>query len=412
MNHPKSTLENLIPVNEMERLLALSELDLDFLDLDKNLSDLTKLAAKIAGTEISLVNLIDHFTQWTVSSFGMDISQMPREESICQYVILDPNTKGFEVQDLAQDERFKDRSYVAGNPNLRYYYGIPLKVSEDISLGALCVMDTNFKELSPEKREMLDIIAKEVVNRFRIYKAVDGLQKRVHESQQIKNRVAHDIRGPLGGIIGLAEIIQMQGDQNKLDEVLEFISLIQKSGKSLLELADEILSQDYGDKKEIAPRKPTESEFTLLTLRQKLISMFGPQALVKNIDLKVDVDTANAEVPFPKNKILQILGNLVSNSLKFTPQYGVVEAKLNLEILGLDKVLNFEVIDTGTGMSEEKIKEILSKEAKSTSGTMGETGYGFGLNLVLHLVQTLKGKVDIKSSPGGGTRFKILIPVK
>lgn len=411
MNHQKSTLETLIPKNEMERLIALSELDLDFTDLNKNLSDLTKLAAKIAGTEVSLVNLIDHFTQWSVSSFGLDITQMPREESVCQYVILDPSTQDFEVQDLAQDERFKDKSYVQGNPNLRYYYGIPLKVDENISLGALCVMDSNFKELSPEKKEMLGIIAKEVVNRFKIFKAVENLQKRVTETQQVKNRVAHDIRGPLGGIIGLAEIIQMQGDQNKLEEVLEFIAMIRKSGKTLLELADEILSQDYGEKKAISARKPTDNEFTLNTLKEKLISMFDPQARTKKINLAVEIASPNSEVPFPKNKVLQILGNLISNSLKFTPESGNVKVNLDMEILETERVLNFEVSDTGTGMTQEKIQEILDLKGRSTNGTMGETGYGFGLNLVLHLVQSLKGKVDIKSSLGGGTKFTVLIPV-
>lgn len=412
MNYPKSILGRPIPKNEMDRLIALSELDFDFLDLDKNLSDLTKLAAKIAGTQVSLVNLIDHFTQWSVSSFGMDITQMPREDSVCQYVVADPSREDFEVQDLAQDERFKDKAYVQGDPNLRFYYGIPLKVNESISLGTLCVLDPNLKELSPEKKEMLGIIADEVVNRFRIYKAVDSLQKRVHETQQIKNKVAHDIRGPLGGIIGLAEIIQMQGDQNRLDEVLEFITLIQKSGKSLLELADEILSQDYGSDKARNPRKPNDAEFTLNTLKGKLTSMFGPQALVKDIKFGVEVEAPNAEVPFPKNKILQILGNLVSNSLKFTPSQGEVKVKMDLEILGLEKVLNFEVLDSGTGMTSEKIQEIMAMEGKSTIGTFGETGFGFGLNLVLHLVQGLKGKVEIKSAPGKGTCFKVLIPFK
>ncbi|WP_338224383.1 GAF domain-containing sensor histidine kinase [Algoriphagus confluentis] len=410
MNESNMGLEKLIPDNEMERLLALSELDLDFMDLNKNLSDLTKLAAKIAGTQVSLINLIDHFTQWSVSSFGLDITQMPREDTVCQYVIVDPNIQDFEVQDLAKDERFKDKFYVKEDPSLRYYYGVPLRVNERVSLGALCVMDTDFKELSPEKKEMLGIIAKEVVNRFKIYKAVDGLQKRVHESQQIKNRVAHDIRGPLGGIIGLAEIIQMQGDQNKLDEVLEFINLIQKSGKSLLELADEILSQDYGSPKTIQPRKPSDGEFTLNTLKDKLISMFDPQALIKNISLTVNVEAPNAEVPFPKNKILQILGNLISNSLKFTPKEGKVSVKLDYKIFENEQTLLLEVADTGTGMTSEKIEEILALQGKSTQGTMGESGYGFGLNLVQHLIQSLKGKVTIQSSPGGGTKFEVSIP--
>ena len=412
MNHSKKSIESIIPENEMERLMALSELDLDFLGLENSLSDLTKLAAKIAGTKVSIVNLIDHFTQWSVSSSGAETGQIPREDSICQYTILNPSQTDFEVKDLSADERFSDKGYVRDNPNYRYYYGIPLKISPDVSLGALCVLDTDYKDLSPEKKEMLSIIAKEVVNRLKIYKAIEGLQKRVHETQQVKNRVAHDIRGPLGGIIGLAEIIQAQGNQNKLDEVLEFISLIQKSGKSLLELADEILSQDYGPGKDKAPRKPTDAEFTLNSLKTKMLSMFEPQAFVKNIDLNVQVDSPNAEVPFPKNKILQILGNLVSNSIKFTPEGGKIEVLCDMEIIGNDKILLFEVKDSGAGMSQEKIDEILSGEGTSTTGSAGETGFGFGLKLVFHLVQGLNGKVELNSTLGGGTQFKVLITVR
>lgn len=78
INLLEKNVTNPIPTNEMERLIAPSNLDLDYMDLEESLSDLTKLAAKIAGTEISLFNLIDNYTQWSVSSFGFDIRQMPR----------------------------------------------------------------------------------------------------------------------------------------------------------------------------------------------------------------------------------------------------------------------------------------------------------------------------------------------
>jgi hypothetical protein len=75
----------------MNRLMALSEFDLDYLDLEASFADLTKLAAKVAGTSISLINLIDSFTQWSAFSFGLDIKQMPREDSVCQYTIMEEN---------------------------------------------------------------------------------------------------------------------------------------------------------------------------------------------------------------------------------------------------------------------------------------------------------------------------------
>lgn len=67
----------------------------------------------------------------------------------------------------------------------------------------------------PEKEELLRIIADEIVNRLKAYKAIEGLRNRVKEVQATQNKVVHDIRGPLGGIIGLTEIISEQGKENK-----------------------------------------------------------------------------------------------------------------------------------------------------------------------------------------------------
>src|ERR1700761_2911555 len=159
-----------IPQNEMERIIALSDFDLDYSNLSNNLKDLTRLAAKVAGTDISLINLIDSFTQWTVSSHGLQLDQMPREESVCQYTIVQPEE--FEVADLSADERFKDKFYVAGELGLRYYFGVPLRASGQ-HIGALCVLDTVQHSLTPEKVELLKIIADEIVNRLQTLKVID-----------------------------------------------------------------------------------------------------------------------------------------------------------------------------------------------------------------------------------------------
>lgn len=402
-NHP-------IPSNEMERLLALSEFDLDYTDLEKSFSDLTKLAAKVAGTNISVVSLIDSFTQWSVSSFGLDVKQMPRENSVCQYTIMPENENGFEVKDLSKDERFKDRNYVVQSPFLKYNYGIPLKLNDEISLGALCVLDHNFKELSAEKKEMLEIIAGEVVNRIKIQFAIAKLKIKVQESNNIKNRVAHDIRGPIGGIIGLTEIIQSQGDDNKLEEVLSFISLIQKSGKSILELADEILNQNF-DSPGQAKRAPKDHKFTLLTLQSKLLDMYNPQAMTKKVEFQVNATPPHAEIPFPKNKILQILGNLISNSIKFTAEGGKVEVLLDMKVSDEEKILHLKVKDNGVGIPQARIAEILEGGTCSSNGTSGEKGFGFGLNLVNHLVKGLNGKLLMTSTQGQGAEFELILPL-
>jgi signal transduction histidine kinase len=394
---------NPMPLNEMDRIISLSDYDLDYSSFQNNFKDLVKLAAKVAGTEISLINLIDSFTQWTISNHGLEIEQMPREESVCQYTIA-TSEDHFEVPDLKADERFKDKSFVANKPNLRYYYGIPLQTEDGHNIGALCMMDSDLKKLSPENVELLKIIAGEIVNRLNTYKLITGLKLDLREANETRKKVAHDIRGPLGGIIGLAQVISAQGKENDIEEVLEFINLIHRSGRSLLELADEILSIDH------STSVLKTDEFNLLVFKDKLEKLCTPQAVNKHITFVVNASVDAATIPFSKNKLLQITGNLVSNAIKFTPDNGTVVVDLSLKLEETRNLLQINVTDTGVGLDEHAIDDILNGNAASTSGTSGEQGYGFGLSLIKHLVNSLKGSMHVSSQPHKGTTFQVVLP--
>lgn len=396
-----------IPQNEWERIIKLSEFDLDYSDKKEALSDLTRLAAKVAGAEISLINLIDSFTQWTISDYGLTLEQMPREDSVCQYTILSKEGP-FEVQDLSADDRFKDKFYVAGDLKLRYYFGLPLQTNDGYNLGALCLMDTIGKEITPEKVELLQIIANEIVNRLTAIKVIESLRNKVRESTEVQKKVAHDIRGPIGGIIGLAQIISQQGNSNKMDEVLEFIDLIQKSGNSLLELANEILTTE--NKSNTKKEETTENVFNLSIFKNKLEHLYTPQAIHKQIDFSVCINSGSESALFPRNKLLQITGNLISNAMKFTPENGKILVGLELVAGKIQNTLAITVTDSGVGMDEKSISDVLLGTADSTQGTGGEPGYGFGLALVKHLVEGLKGTIQIHSKPREGTRFEIQLP--
>lgn len=389
-----------IPANELDRAMGLSDFNIDYTNTENNFKDLARLAASVAGTEISLVNLIDSYTQWTISSHGLDIDQMPREESVCQYTIVED--EHFEVDDLSQDIRFKDKFYVSQDPKLKYYYGIPLK-SNGHNLGALCLMDRNIKTLAPEKTELLKIIAEEIVNRLNAYKVIESLRDKVTEVTATQNKVVHDIRGPLGGIIGLAQIISEQGKENNMDQVLEFINMIHKSGNSILELADEILTTE---------NKATAlkgGELNLKTFREKLEKLYIPQARSKTIDLSISISPETDSIPFSKSKLLQITGNLISNAIKFTATSGYVRVKLALAQGENSNILKIIVEDSGTGLEQDKINSILSGDSGTTEGTDGEKGYGFGLALVKHLIDGLKGTLKISSNQNGA-KFEVELP--
>lgn len=390
-----------IPDNEMQRLLALANLDLDYSSLEENFSDLTLLAAKVAGTEISLINLIDSYTQWTIAHYGLQVEQTPRENTACQYTIMNPDN--FEVPDLAADARFKDKEYVSGSLGLRYYFGLPLKTTEGISIGALCVLDSSQKIMGPEKIELLEIIGQTVVKRLESYEAINLLSVRLNASNESRMNVAHDIRGPLAGIIGLADIIAEQGEAGDVKELLELVAMISRSSKATLELADEILS--------VEQQKPLAShELNLRLFKDKLIQLYAPQAKYKNITLKITVDSVNEQVSFFKNKLLQITGNLISNALKFTDEGGTVAVNLDLSTSSGKNMLKIIVSDNGVGIEAPELARIVAGSDDSRTGTFGEKGYGFGLSLVFHLVESLHGHMDVVSTPGQGSRFEISLP--
>ncbi|SEJ29315.1 Signal transduction histidine kinase [Dyadobacter koreensis] len=396
-----------VPENEYERLISLANLDLDYSDHQNNFKDLAKLAAKVAGTSISLVNMIDSLTQWTISNYGMDIDQMLREDTVCQYTIM--SNEPFEVGDMTIDERFRELSYVKGDPNIRYYYGVPLQLNAGLNIGSLCVIDSQQRVLDPEKIELLKIIADEIVGRLKTFKVMESLKAKLLEANNTQKKVAHDIRGPIGGIIGLASIIQGQGENNQMEEVLEFISLIHKSGNSVLELADEILSSH---KPETKSGILSSNEFNLSVFREKLLKLYEPQARNKNIHFQVNTTLATETVPFSKNKLLQIAGNLISNAMKFTPANGEVVVDLDLAVNQFDKTLVIVVKDTGIGLSKDAATAILNGTSGTTDGTGGESGYGFGLALVKHLIESLKGNLRINSQPGEGAMFIVTLPQK
>jgi signal transduction histidine kinase len=396
--------------NELDRLKALSNLGIDYYEPNQGLNYLTELASRISGTEISLVNLLDSFTQWSVSSYGMDITQMPREESVCQYTIHTTFNEGLEIEDLRADERFKDKFYVKDGPNLRYYMGVPLTLPEGYNVGALCVMDSSLKHLSEDVKNFLRLIARQIIDRLLVNNLVANLKNKLNESGLNQKKLAHDIRGPIGGIIGLSKLILTEDDLEHPQEKLEYAEMIKQSCLSLLELSKDILNKEI-DQNSHRIRDLKEGETNLVKLKETILRLLAPQIKVKNIGLDVRLNEENQCESFSKLYVLQILGNLLSNSIKFTNPGGEILVVMNLKRYELDLKLELCVEDNGMGMTDSKINEILEEGTSTHKGTRGEVGFGLGLNFVKQLVNQQNGTMDIVSKLGEGTKFTIEMKV-
>lgn len=167
-NKSKTTSKKDWAKEEIERLKSLDQYNIHDLTSEEEdaLSNLTKLAAQICDVPYALVNFLDKDTQWTKSSFGIDVEQMPRETSFCQYTIKRDDF--MVVEDATMDERLMHNELVTDEPGLRFYAGANIKSKTNRNLGSICVLDTKQKKLSQFQLDALQTLAREVESRLEL----------------------------------------------------------------------------------------------------------------------------------------------------------------------------------------------------------------------------------------------------
>jgi diguanylate cyclase (GGDEF)-like protein/PAS domain S-box-containing protein len=164
-----------LPKNEIERLIVLKQYRILDTASEQSFDDITKLASLICGTPIALISLLDENRQWFKSTIGLDATETPRNISFCGHAILGDDI--FEISNALEDERFFDNPLVNGQPNIRFYAGMPLITENGYALGTLCVIDQATRQLSVDQHDSLKILGRQVVaqieNRMSLLKIED-----------------------------------------------------------------------------------------------------------------------------------------------------------------------------------------------------------------------------------------------
>lgn len=157
-------------MKETSRLHALEAYEIMDTLPQKELDEITELAAIICGTPISLITFLDSERQWFKSKVGLSISETPRKHAFCQYAIESPN-EVMVVEDSWEDERFKTNPLVTGEVDARFYAGAPLVTKDGQALGSLCVIDHQPRVLTQQQLRALELLSKKVVDLFELRKA-------------------------------------------------------------------------------------------------------------------------------------------------------------------------------------------------------------------------------------------------
>lgn len=163
-----------IPVNEDQRLAALRRYEILDTDAEEVFDELTRLAAAILKTPLSLISIVDESRNWVKSGFGLDSgATMDRSTALCAHAVAQEDM--LVVPDLTADERFQGHPLTGPEAGMRFYAGQQLRNSEGLNLGTLCVLDNKPRNFTPEERETLRILGRQVMSQLELRRSLREL---------------------------------------------------------------------------------------------------------------------------------------------------------------------------------------------------------------------------------------------
>lgn len=311
---------------------------------------------------------------------------------------------------------------------VRYVVVKPLKhlrdVSDDISRGhvetrAEIRTGDEFQELADSFNRMLRHLTETQNNLRQVNGELDAkvdelaqLNMRLYDMNRLKGdflaNMSHELRTPLNSIIGFSEVLQ--GIDTLNDKQKRYAQNIQKSGRLLLEMINDILdlAKVEAGRMEVRP-----TEFSIDMIVNAQCDMVRSMSEEKNIDVLVDVTPDLPLVWQDQGKIQQILTNLLSNAIKFTPEGGRIHVTARADSQGR---LELQVSDTGVGIAPED-REIIFEKFRQGQIVVGDdgltrrfSGTGLGLSIVKELCKLLGGEITVASELGKGSTFTVLLP--
>lgn len=400
-----------LPKNETARLSALKGLEILDTPEEEMFDEITRLASMICNAPISLVSLIDETRQWFKSHHGLTARETPRSIAFCSHAILGDEV--FVVPNAKEDDRFKNNPLVDEAPNVIFYAGIPLALDDQIKLGTLCVIDNKPRELNEKQIQMLRLLGKQTVRLLQMRKATERLeieklaaQRATAAKRDFIAAISHDIRNPLNSLLGMSEMIR---EADLSPTVLGYVDHIRNAGEVILHLVNDTIEISRLEEN----ASVTNNEwFELYQCLHILDSFFIAETKRKQIEFKLNNQVnQNIILHSDKRKIEKVFWNLTANAVKFTNK-GAVTFSVHLEIKTKDEgILHIEVSDTGPGISPEVKDKLFQKYNQFVPEGCGISGSGLGLSIVKLSLQELKGEVEVESTLGEGSLFKVKIPI-
>jgi len=430
--------------DEEERLALLNSYSiLDTLP-EKDYDNLTKLAAEICQTPISLITLLDDKRQWFKSHHGLGVSETLIEDAFCAHAIIGEDPI-FTTEDAREDVRFHDNPLVTGDPNIVFYAGVPLKNSDGLPLGTLCVIDRKPRTLTESQKESLNILSEQVVNLLELRKSkldLDRAHKKLKKfSKKLEKKVlirtnqlevktkklellindlasfnyicSHDLQEPLRKIQMFISQVSESEFGNISTEGKYKLERIDRSATHMRNLIQDLLTYEATE--------AIDNSITNISLKKlvgDVMDVLGEELKEHHTIIKVVKD---CEISVRPIQFKQLLFNLITNAIKFSkntvnPTIEIIGRVFNDDLSPLTKASDtvryshITITDNGIGFEQKYERKVFEIFQRLHSNELYQ-GTGIGLAIVKRIVHIHNGQIRVTSSPNKGAKFEIFIPI-
>jgi signal transduction histidine kinase len=305
----------------------------------------------------------------------------------CNIFEIDQRSKVLETSDsFVAGSMLVERVHVADRPAFLLACSNALEANQQLILRMQMSGNAHFAQTSIKIQKHGDAL-------FAAFRPVDEGKGHIHE---VSRELAHELRAPLAAMVGLADALAQ--NQTCTEEMRKaYPELIASAGRSLIEMTGTIL--------EAAGGETAKPDVKLGLVVKDCIALMQPLATQKSIVLFNRLPAIIATKSMSGGALRQILTNLISNAVKFSPSGASVEVSAVTSANGWTLI----VTDNGDGIAPEDIARLGQKNFRS-GNAVGIAGYGLGLSIVRRLVDEMGASISFESRPGKGTRVVISFP--
>jgi two-component system, NtrC family, sensor kinase len=414
------TLQLARSVEELKALGEVGQAVSSTLDLETVLATIVSRAAQLAGMDGGSIWEYDeareefhlHATDRAPDELVEALRAMPIRKGEGALGRLAMTGEPVQIRDIAEEPNYPSHLRQIGmRGGLRSVLAVPL-LREHHLLGALTVNRNRPGEFSPEVIELLKTFATQsalAIQNARLFREVEVKSRELetasrHKSEFLAN-MSHELRTPLNAIIGFSEVLseRMFGEIN--EKQAEYIGDILESGQHLLSLINDILDLS---KIEAGRMELELSDLDLPITIENTLILVRERAQRRAITLERTVEQRLGPIRADERKVKQVLLNLLSNALKFTPEGG----KVNVSAATQDGMVEISVTDSGVGIAPADQEAVFEEFRQVGTASKKVEGTGLGLAISRKFIELHGGKIWVKSTVGSGSTFTFTLPLQ